>query len=111
MEDCKRTQRRLDVNSMTVYVPSGVISRVALVRTDVSEKLSAAIIRVLVFLCNVRRLLVTANVFPSSPIHLTLMMALSCSETSVLTRSTRRNIPEDGTLCIQLRPSYESKGF
>jgi hypothetical protein len=42
---------------------------------------------------SVRRLLVTANVVPRSPILLTLMMeALSSSETSVLTRVTRRNI-------------------
>jgi hypothetical protein len=68
----------------------GMLQRVALVRTDVSEELSAS------FLRNVRRLLVMANVH-SSPILVTLMMEmLSSPETSVLTRATRRNIPEDG---------------
>jgi hypothetical protein len=64
---------------------SGMLRRVALVRTDVSEELSASFIRVtriaelgtrnqvLVFLRSVRRLLVTANVVPSSPILVTLM--------------------------------------
>jgi hypothetical protein len=41
-------------------VSSGMLRRVALVRTYVSEELSASLIRVLVFLRSVRRLLVTA---------------------------------------------------
>jgi hypothetical protein len=51
---------------------------------------------VLVFLRSMRRLLGTANVLPSSPILVSMMEALCFSETSALTRSTRRNIPEDG---------------
>jgi hypothetical protein len=54
-----------------------------------------------VFLRSARRLMVTANVVPSSQILVTLKMdALTSSVTSVLTRATRRNIPEDDSLTL-----------
>jgi hypothetical protein len=80
-------------------VSSRMLRRVALVRTEVSEELSASL----------RRLLVTASVVPSTPILATLMNeALSSSETSVLTRATRLSIQVDAILPSHLRENLKS---
>jgi hypothetical protein len=82
-----------------------MLCRVALVKTDVSEELSASFIRLTRIgelgrrLAIVRRLLVIARFVPISPILVILMKeALRSYETSALTRDTRCNIPENGTL-------------
>jgi hypothetical protein len=93
-----------------------MLRRVALVRTDASQKLNASFIRVTRIgkvgtlavtsnrctlqrnLRSMHRLLDTAKV-PSSPILATLMREEpSTSETTVLARATWRNIPEDDIL-------------
>jgi hypothetical protein len=70
---------------------------VALVRTDVSEKLSASIIRV-TRIGELGTLAVTSN----------RCTALRYSETSVLTRVTRCNVPDEGILHSHRRENLKS---
>jgi hypothetical protein len=85
---------------------SGILHRVALVRTDVSEELSAFIIRVTRIGELGTTLAVTSN---RATFLVPLMMeALSSSESSVLTRATRCNIPEDAILHSHCREHLKS---
>jgi hypothetical protein len=105
---------------------SEMLRRVALVRTDVSEEriFYIKVIRIgevgitLAVTSNRRTLrrkqrmcclLVAANVVPCSPILVTLMNeALNTSNTSVLTRASRRNIAEDAIIHSHRRENLKS---
>jgi hypothetical protein len=112
-------------------VSSGLLRRVALVGTDVSEEPGASFIRVTKIgelgttqAATSNRRTLRRNTFGiywqrtsvasygyalSSPILLTLIMeALSSSETSVITITTRRNTPEDAILHSHCRKNLKS---
>jgi hypothetical protein len=96
-------------------VSSGMLRCVALVRTDVSEELSASIIRVTIgelgtalAVTSNRRTLRRNTKCCSQFTDSCHPEVLSSSETSVLTRATRRNTPEDTILHSHRRENLKS---
>jgi hypothetical protein len=86
-------------------VSSGMLSRVDVVRTDVSEELSASFIRE-TRICELgTTLAVTSN---RRTLQSLKKEALSSSVTSVLIRATQRNIPEDTILHSRRRENLKS---
>jgi hypothetical protein len=97
----------------------GMLRRVALDRTDVSEERIASIIIItrideigttyILFLRSILQLLLSVNVVPISLIIFNLMIeAIRSSQTSILTTVTRFNVPEDDILNSYRRENHKS---
>jgi hypothetical protein len=82
-------------------VSSGMLHRVALLRTDVLEELSVSFIRVTRIGELEKTLAITSN-------RRTLRRNTSSFETSVLTRATRHIIPDDAMLHSHRRENLKS---
>jgi hypothetical protein len=89
--------------------PFGMLGRVTVVRTDVSEERIAYVVKVTRIGELGTTLVVTSNrstlhIVPTSPILISLLMeGMRSFETSVFTRATQRNILEDDILHSYLR--------